>query len=1032
MDVEEMMVRCRGRSLLLAGVFGGAAAALLSSITPAQAECDPGFTEEADTVACTGSIPGDVDALAGDDAVDWQASLDDGSLFLGAGNDQAVLTDGTISGDVRGGAGADTITLNGTSVIGTVGGDEGDDTLLLLSGSAGAVDGGDGADTITLDGATIGGTLAGGGSADVILLSQGEADIVDGGEGDDAITLAGAVIGTRIAGGTGADVITIAGGTIIAADGGVDGGEGDDRIEMSAGDIDGIISGGAGNDVILLSGGDAGGVDGGDGDDRIELLGATVSGVLAGGRGSDTILLVSGSAQTIEGGEDADTIRLTGSTVTTIDGGAGDDALELVAGSADGILGGEGDDRISLEGSTVGSIDGGAGDDTLIATLGRSGSIAGGDGADTILLDGAEITGAITGDAGADVITLRAGTVATVSGGDDDDVILLSGAIVDGAIDGGEGDDTIEIADGVAITVIGGNGADTLIVSGGTVLEDLMAGGGDDVITLSAGTVDGTVDAGSGDDRVTVSNGFNLPAVAAFAGGEDTDVLRFESIAGSLSVPVTDWERLEIGAGADIGLAGESYSFGVSDLSPFDPSAPGIVIEGGGTLRTLAPVTALIADIGLAGALDMRDGGAGDRVLIDGDLEAAGGTVGFDVGNGVTDRLLVTGDAAGALTLAVEPVDRAFAAPGRGPGDGVSLIQVAGDASALGPRLAGGYVAGGPFQYRLATFDPGDTLADGLDPLLADVGATTFWDVRLQNSGALVPQAVGYLALPAGLAGLGEASLDAFGRRGAGMGDRNALSWIIVEGGQGTRGGPEGRDVDETRWLALAGLDPFRREDEDGDVHRGGLAILHVRSRLDVDDAGVDLAGWGLAAGYGYEGLDGLRLTAAAEILRWDASVETAQRGDVGDTGGWGVVTGFDAGWRLPVGPGVTATPHAGILWQHHRLDSFDDTDGVSVAPLTVESLRLAGGLTLQAVWHDTTAWAKLGVSHELRGDTEVELGGVRFDAPGGGTTGTLAAGVSAALDHRTDLVLDVGRRVAFDDEGEDGWTANVGLRLAF
>ena len=80
-----------------------------------------------------------------------------------------------------------------------------------------------------------------------------------------------------------------------------------------------------------------------------------------------------------------------------------------------------------------------------------------------------------------------------------------------------------------------------------------------------------------------------------------------------------------------------------------------------------------------------------------------------------TDRLLIAGDANGSTTLNVRAQGAgAFTSTSVTPGanEGISLVQVGGNASAQSFELQNGYVAVGPYQYHLSAFAPGASNAE--------------------------------------------------------------------------------------------------------------------------------------------------------------------------------------------------------------------------------------------------------------------------------------------------------------------------------
>ncbi|WP_375703794.1 autotransporter outer membrane beta-barrel domain-containing protein [Bartonella sp. AD13SXNS] len=102
-----------------------------------------------------------------------------------------------------------------------------------------------------------------------------------------------------------------------------------------------------------------------------------------------------------------------------------------------------------------------------------------------------------------------------------------------------------------------------------------------------------------------------------------------------------------------------------------------------------------------------------------------------------TDRLLINGDLEGQTTVHVYKVP---GSPGASTGDGgndqgISIIQVYGQAAEDSFQLKGGYVAleASPYQYHLKSYGPSSAVgtADFNQRVLKNTG--TFWDFRLES-----------------------------------------------------------------------------------------------------------------------------------------------------------------------------------------------------------------------------------------------------------------------------------------------------------
>ncbi|WP_375703792.1 autotransporter outer membrane beta-barrel domain-containing protein [Bartonella sp. AD13SXNS] len=102
-----------------------------------------------------------------------------------------------------------------------------------------------------------------------------------------------------------------------------------------------------------------------------------------------------------------------------------------------------------------------------------------------------------------------------------------------------------------------------------------------------------------------------------------------------------------------------------------------------------------------------------------------------------TDRVLIHGDVSGKTMLHVHGVAGSPGGyTGRGGNDqGLSIIQVSGEAKQDSFQLEGGYVAleGLPYQYRLYGYGPGSNLGKASTDQRLVEGSGDFWDFRLES-----------------------------------------------------------------------------------------------------------------------------------------------------------------------------------------------------------------------------------------------------------------------------------------------------------
>ncbi len=274
-----------------------------------------------------------------------------------------------------------------------------------------------------------------------------------------------------------------------------------------------------------------------------------------------------------------------GNQITTgddlIDGGDGNDDIEADEGD-DVIFGGAGAD--SIDGWTGDdTIEGGAGNDD-ISGQGDNDLILGGDGDDW--LSGGDGWDTIFGGAGNDE---------------------LSAGSTDDSLDGGDGNDTLRGESGWN-TLVGGAGDDE-IISGGH--DDLVNGGADaDTISFQFGPGNDTIAGGEGgnDSDLIDLDGVAGPVTVAYDGDE------FGTITdGSNTIIFSEIERFILTDQADT-LDGTADDAGLA----VDASAGNDTVTGG---RGADSILGGSGDDSISGAEgdDTLEGGVGDDILTGGD-----------------------------------------------------------------------------------------------------------------------------------------------------------------------------------------------------------------------------------------------------------------------------------------------------------------------------------------------------------------------------------------------------------------------------
>lgn len=598
----------------------------LSNSGTVAGDVDMGAGDDALSITATGSITGGalmgtgkdtltnagsmvakggpaVDMGAGDDTLDNGGTIT-GAVLMGEGDDKLINT-GTIKGLVSLGAGKDELTNSGLI--------EGAGHAVTATGGAMIIN--DSAGTLSArNGSAISATNAAGAAVHVTNRGKIEARTADNSDGDAsaAIDISGLAdiensgsiqkffswshsrsgIATAIS--IGGGVIRNAQGATIYASGraiAVDDTKGGAALAATRIINDGTISA------------DGRGGEGVTGDSRLY--------------GREAINLIGDWNDRITNGA-------TGRINAGIAMGGGDDKLEnagsIIANGLWAVDMGDGDDSIANTGSILGRIVLGAGNDTIENRRQINGSINGGSGADTLknsgtieywatsavdlgdgndrLENGGRINGKVLTGAGDDFVTnsgsIAAGWGVAIEMGDGDDKLTLSGTIT-GQVFMGAGNDTaiVEAGGSISGAIDGGDGVDRL-VNGGRI-EAVQAvtefavdlGAGDDVINNS-GTIKGTVTTGDGADEViNTSTGAIIGLVLMEAGNDQ--------LGNSGKITATTGAAIDMGDGDDV----VKLYIG-SDIR-------GAILLGAGNDR-------LTADTYLSTAIDVDAGDGNDEV----------------------------------------------------------------------------------------------------------------------------------------------------------------------------------------------------------------------------------------------------------------------------------------------------------------------------------------------------------------------------------------------------------------------------------
>jgi len=626
---------------------------------------------------------------------------------------------------------------------------------------------------------------------------------------------------------------------------------------------------------------------------------------------------------------------------------------------------------------------------------------------------------------------------------------------------------TIASASPAAVAVRGSAGNDSVTFTGGAVRGDVATGEGADAFTWTGGTLDGGLTMGDGTGNaanvgvVDTSTTYHL--VAGSGGGNTLTFGGTEARGGSFGADTLDkginlgtgWNTIAFSDGAMFTLT-DNLRLANSDVI-IDPTST--LFAGDGVHPVIAGGSPGSANVANAGLIDLTNGSGspGNSLTIDGNYSGGPGNLRLisrlDAGGALaaqaTDRLLVQGDASGETTI---DAIAAAASTGAytdtdasgyvGASEGISIVQVAGAATGGTFRLAGGYLAFGPWQYGLYAFAPG--ASDAAQRVVGGPGSgNAFWDYRLANvivcdgpcpapttaspaptppagttyaeppppppggpivaeaRAAVAPQVPAYIVSPSALAIFGYRVVDNLHRRlgeirdmeerGEGLGGE---TFVRVLGGDyhysTDRSFREfGFDYDVDTRAVQAGANMLAI-DGDASVLRAGVAYTHGTTRIDpkaVDGySHVKFTTNSIAMFVTWQMHNGYYIDIVASGDRHRGDIDTARAKDVARVRGSGwtgsIETGypwrFDGDWRLE--------PQLQLSRQHIGLRNQTDRDGATTRYDAFEQTIGRAGVRFDRTWITDagsrgTPYARLNYIHGWGGRSAVAVGAEGYDA---------------------------------------------------
>ncbi|WP_336779187.1 autotransporter outer membrane beta-barrel domain-containing protein [Pantoea sp. USHLN256] len=658
------------------------------------------------------------------------------------------------------------------------------------------------------------------------------------------------------------------------------------------------------------------------------------------------------------------------------------------------------------------------------------------------------------------------------------------------------------------VAVAGSNANDEILLTEGEVRGDINPGGGSDVFRWTGGTLNGSLTMGNDNNNSAEVSNVDLSTTYHLTSGTGTgNTLTFnniESRGGSFSAD-------DLTKGVNLGSGWSTINFNDSQWTLTDNlklAHSDINIGSGSTLYagnnvnpTLAGGSANSLVVNNAGIIDLTNGSGspGNRLTIDGSLASTGGQAnlvtnlneGGALSNQFTDHINVTGDASGttllnvrldaASTGALTDVNRSGAIDAY---EGISLAQVAGNASGSSFGLQGGYLSAGPWQYQLYSFAPGSS--DPSQRLVSGTG-NNYWDYRLANAyvcqgetscsplvitpfspeprvnenarPAVVPQVPSYVSAPVGLAYYTAAIIDDLHKRlgelrheqtrpdgnGGEMFVRYIGSNLKYKSDQSFRNYGYDFDLDYSA-VQIGGN--LLRLDGDKDSLRGGIAYTRGNTRIrphaadgysstTFDSDSLALYGtWQRQTGFYLDG-----------VLSFDwhrGETDIARQQEVAKLKGHGWTASLESGYPFELGDGYKLEPQAQLMYMKLNMNDFVDEDGNKVRYGNYNQTIGRLGARLDRTWTDDsnrqyTPYLRANYYKGWGGTAKTSVSsvdnpafGASFDSGNFGQMWEVGAGGTATVQKDVSLYAEADYRKEIDGNGAKGWRYNVGVRWQF
>ncbi|MEN4921999.1 autotransporter outer membrane beta-barrel domain-containing protein [Achromobacter spanius] len=554
-------------------------------------------------------------------------------------------------------------------------------------------------------------------------------------------------------------------------------------------------------------------------------------------------------------------------------------------------------------------------------------------------------------------------------------------------------------------------------------------------------------------DQSDFLKGFSTQAVGAGGAGFDTNGYEV-----GISTALSGTSRFnKLGAGT-LTLSGNSAAFtGITDIQAGTLQVDGAL---GGPVNVLAG--ARLTGTGRVGAsVNQGTIAPGPRsgfgtLTIAGDYAAQGGNLEIRTQLGSddspTDKLVITGDTAGATPVTVTNMGGAGAATQRG----IQIVQVNGVSTGQFNLANGDYViegrpalvagaygyvlqqdaADGGWYLRSSLTDPGTPQTGGESPaaeppLLYQPGVPVYE----AYAGTLLHLS----RLPTLRQRVGNRLYDPADAGRNGAWSRVEATTSRLEPSSSTTGARQNIDS----WKAQFGVDRILAGQEEGSRLVGGLAFHYGKADTRVSstygNGTIDTTAYGLTPTLTWYGRNGLYIDTQAQATWFDSDLDSRLAGGLKDgqkAHSYGL--GVEAGKALPLNEGLALIPQAQLTYVATRFDSFNDKFGARVESDKGDSLlgRLGIALDYKSNWQtagvkrESSVYGVVNVKHEFLDGTRVRVAGVPASSRMARTWGSVGAGANYGWGERYAIYGQIDADSDFS--GSYIVTATAGFRMTF